>query len=315
MTGRQEHDMKIEENVARLLVNAPQMVIDYSYNFGNKTEGTKLSYIRHVLKFFEFFKGTDVTTLKKNDINRFMESIRYKEDGTERGASFRKTILAAVRDFYQFLVDEEVIENNPCANVKPPRVDSEKEIVAMDSKDMEKVIGNIENANTRGRENIVRNKAIFILGCTTGLRVSAITEINMSDIDFNNNTIKVIEKGNKGRIINVGNNTMNALKEWIQEREKFENVDTDALFISRNGSRISVTAIRGMLEVYTRNLGKHITPHKMRSSCATNLYDKTNDIYLVQEVLGHRNIANTRRYARISEEKKQKAAAILDEML
>lgn len=318
MTGRQEHNIKIEERISRLLKGASQIIIDYSYNFGNKTEKTKEAYITYILKFAEFFKEKNLIELKKGDINRYMDSIKYREDGTEKSASFRNANLAAVRDFYQFLVDEERIENNPCANIKPPRDLSEKEVIAMTPDDIKKVIDNIENgvgtANriSRTREWKSRDLAIVMLGCTTGLRCSAITEINIEDIDFDNNIIKVIEKGNKGRFITVGAKTMKAIMDWISDRNEKNVKDTDALFISNRGDRISQKAISHIIEKYTYNLDKHITPHKMRSSCATNLYEQTGDIYLVQEVLGHKNIANTRRYAKVSEAKKKEAAAILD---
>lgn len=321
MTGRQEHNMKIEKSISEILTGAPQLIIDYSYNFGSKTEKTKEAYIRYVLKFFEFFNGKDILGLKKSDINRYMDSLRYREDGTERSASFRTAMLAAIRDFYQFLVDEEKIENNPCASVKPPHDLSEKEVVAMTPEEIKTVISNIENgvgsARERARSRSWRNRdlAIVMLGCTTGLRCSAITEINIEDIDFTNNIIKVIEKGNKGRFINVGTKTMTVISDWIEDRKSKKTNGTDALFISNQGQRISQKAIQHLIKKYTYNIDKHITPHKMRSSCATNLYEKTGDIYLVQEVLGHKNIANTRRYARASEAKKQQAAAILDGLI
>jgi site-specific recombinase XerD len=318
MTGRQEHNMKIERSITEKLKGASQLIIDYSYNFGNKTERTKEAYINYVLKFFEFFNGKDVLSLRKSDINYYMDTLRYKEDGTERSASFRNATLAAIRDFYQFLVDEERIENNPCASVKPPRDNSEREVVAMTPEDIKTVINNIEEgvgstwqrSRLKGWKN--RDLAIIMLGCTTGLRCSAITEINVEDIDFDNNIIKVIEKGNKGRFINVGAKTMAVINDWVTDRKEKKVNDTDALFINNQGDRMSQVGIAKIVKKYTYNIDKHITPHKMRSSCATNLYEKTGDIYLVQEVLGHKNIANTRRYARASEAKKQQAAAILD---
>lgn len=318
MTGRQEHNNKIEARIAERLRNAPRILKEYSYNFSGKTELTKDAYTRYVADFLAYHKRVDFTALKKKDINQYMEHLRLREDGTERSASWRNAVLAGIRDFYQFLVDNEIMENNPCANVKPPKETGEKEIVAMTVDEIKQVQRNImfgmgsERARTLQVKWKNRDMAIVLLGCTTGLRVSAITEINVDDIDFENQTINVIEKGNKFRVINVGDKTMDALKAWKADRDAMVDDDCEAFFISKKLTRISQSAIQDIVAKYTANLGKHITPHKMRSSCATNLYEQTGDIYLVQEVLGHKNIANTRRYARVSEAKKRQAADILN---
>lgn len=318
MTGRQEHNNAIEARIAKRLKHAPKILKEYSYNFGGKTETTKDVYLRYVADFLNYYKTADIFSLKKKDINQYMESIRFREDGTERGASWRNAVLAGIRDFYQFLVDNEMIENNPCASIKPPREKGEKEVVAMTVDEIKQVQRNIlmgvGSARARTTQAKWRNRdmAIILLGCTTGLRVSAITEINVEDIDFANQTIRVIEKGNKYRVINVGDKTIEALKAWKADRDEMIEDESDAFFISSRKSRISQKTIARLIEHYTENLDKHITPHKMRSSCATNLYEQTGDIYLVQDVLGHKNIANTRRYAKVGEARRKEAAAILD---
>lgn len=321
MTGRQEHNQQIEKRIANKLMNAPQIIKDYSFNFSGKTEKTKEVYLNYVMEFVDYFKNIDLLSLKKKDINQYMESIRTREDGSERSASWRNAVLSGIRDFYQFLVENELIESNPCATVRPPRENGDREVVAMSLDEIKLLQQNIllgmgsEKARASQVKWKNRDMSIILLGCTTGLRCTAITEINVEDIDFDNQTIKVIEKGNKYRVINVGDKTMDALKAWKLDRDRMITDETDAFFISNRKQRISQKAISHLIEKYTTNINKHITPHKMRSSCATNLYEQTGDIYLVQEVLGHKNIANTRRYARVSESRKIEAANIINAVI
>ena len=106
------------------------------------------------------------------------------------------------------------------------------------------------------------------------------------------------------------------IKIWLCDREKLlKNDNCEALFISAKQQRIGVNTIRDMLKKYTYNIDKKITPHKLRSTAATNLYDATGDIYLVADVLGHHNIQNTKRYAKVSNSKKEFAADTLSKLI
>ena len=319
MNGRQETNLKLENKIKELLVNAPNIIKEYALDFGNKTETTKLAYLRYVIDFCAYFNN-DIFKLKKCDINKYMEHIKYKEDGSENKASIRAARLAGIKNFYSFLIENEYIENDPTENVRPPRDLEEREVVALTVGEINIIKNNIlhgvgsHRAIARQKEWINRDLAIVTLGCTTGLRRTAITEINLEDVDFNNNTIKVVEKGNRIRIVHIGDNTAKVIREWIADRNKMSGVETNALFLSNRKQRIAQKSIEHLIKKYSVGINKHITPHKMRSSCATNLYDQTHDIYLVQEVLGHKNIANTRRYARLSEERKKEAADILNDL-
>jgi site-specific recombinase XerD len=134
----------------------------------------------------------------------------------------------------------------------------------------------------------------------------------MEDIDFDDRSIVVTEKGNKTRVVFFGENVKRELLYWIRHRREIMGTNDGPLFVSNRKKRISVCAVQDILKKYTAGFDKHITPHKMRSTCATNLYEETHDIYLVQNVLGHSNIANTRRYADMSEEYRRDAASIID---
>ncbi len=329
MKGRQENNIKIENRIQKMLNDCPEIVKRYSYSFTNKTEMTKNAYLRYVIGFVDFInKELKLTNnwreIKTSDINLYMEYIRYRDvDGSkvENKASIRATKLFAVSNFFEFLIAEDIVDKNPCRRVAVPKDNEEKEIVFMTPEDIEKVKRNIENGvggnKAKAYQSTYKNRdmAILLLGCRTGLRVSSIVEINIDDIDFEKRIITVTEKGNKTRNIPIAKNTIDVLKEWIHDRNLILNgLECDALFISNRKQRLSVRAVQKLIEKYTYNLKQHITPHKMRSSCACNLLDATDNIYLVQEVLGHKNIENTRRYARVSERSKRQAATIMDQI-
>lgn len=331
-TGRQEHNDATDIKAKRLLVGQPKIMEEYFYSFTDKTSSTKYEYIRHAIEFLNYmvdigFDPSNInnfTKVKKIDIDKYLDKIRYRYvNGNKKEASegYRAFKYYAVASFFEFLVDNNYIINNPCERVKPPKVNVEKEIVAMTAEEIDQLKINIINgvgsqkSMAEHAKWINRDLAIVTLGCSTGLRVSSISEINISDINFEKGSIVVREKGNKERNIYIGQNTIGIIQKWIEDRNRmYPNIETDALFVSRLQRRISQKQIHKLICMYSKSIGKHITPHKMRSSCATNLYEKTGDIYLVANVLGHKNIANTRRYARISEEKRRAAVEILDNL-
>ena len=256
--------------------------------------------------------------VKAKDINKFMSSIRMKNINGEmiRCSDITcATKWSALKTFFDFLKEQDYIGNNPVAATKRPTVQKKDNVVYMDKLEIDKVLDNIKDKSTT--EMINRNVAIFSLGVSTGLRVSAITQINIEDVNFINNTISVIEKRNKYRVIQFGDNLKCALQNWLGDREKYFNgVNTDAFFVGRSGERISTDAVRILLKTYADGIdGKHITPHKMRASTATNLYEKTGDIFLVADQLGHANISTTKKYTNICDKRKQERVFILDDLI
>ena len=166
--------------------------------------------------------------------------------------------------------------------------------------------------------SIVKNRDMCILaiGLSTGLRVSAIVNIDIEDIDFKENTIKVIEKGRKTRFIKFADTLRNILLVWIKDRELYFDGDiTGPLFISQKRNRMSVDSVREVVKKYTKHLPKHITPHKLRSSAAMNLHGAGVDILTIASILGHENVSTTQRYTEAYDKDKTNASKILDEII
>lgn len=313
MSGRIEQDMLIEEQINKKLQNSPVLIQDYMLSiYKKKTPSTRQAYLRYLIQYANFMEEQNINLLdvKPMHIDRFIGDI-----SKTNGPCIINAKISAIINFYKYLEKNELIKKNPCSTDIKMKIDEKETVTYLTEEEIEEVKRNIRVGNNR-RNNMYnsRDLCIVTLGCATGLRVSALANIDINDINFDEKTISVVEKGNKKRIIYIGNNTIDAIQSWMCVRKAILNgVQEDALFISqRTHKRISTDAISNMLKNATKTLDKHITPHKMRSTCAMKLYDKTGDIYLTAQQLGHANIKNTMIYAKATENKLRQAAEILD---
>jgi site-specific recombinase XerD len=150
----------------------------------------------------------------------------------------------------------------------------------------------------------------------TGMRETALTEINLSDLDFFKGTIKVIDKRHKTHIYKMNETIREALVNWIEDREiKLSDQQTDALFISNQRKRISAGTIVSIVEKYSlEGLGYKISPHKLRAAFCTILYNRTGDIEFVRRAVGHSCIETTQRYIVDDDTAKDEAASIMSKI-
>lgn len=325
MTGRLEKEFKEMEKIQGQLNALPPIIKDFYYYMeaSDKSYTTIKHYINYVVHFMnyytngkydnEFYKNVTPST-----INMYMSSIKFIKDQNGKnikiGNSIRATRWSALNTFFNYLKSNNLITDNPLSQTFRPSNKNEKKIIYLTEDEIKLCLSNIDSSGSNMFKN--RDMCIISLGISTGLRVSAITQINIEDINFQNNTINVIEKGNKYRVINFGDNLKEKIVAWLEDRNKYYgDIETNALFISRKKNRISVDAVAELLKKYTKNIDKNITPHKLRATCATNLYKKTKDIYIVANQLGHANVATTKIYTEIDSDAKLKAASILDNLI
>ena len=334
MNGRQEKEERFNARCEKRLLGYPAIVRKFYTSFKNgHTGSSRMTYLQLVGQYVQYLKerGIDVddymvfSFIKPADIDEYLDE--YKEgrvNGNNKRKSDASVVSAyhAVKSFYQFLYNNDYISKDPFTKVNKPKNKVSREPVYLTEDEIQKVRDEIFHGlnyyyqNAEDKEYwLIRDYTIFTLGCRTGLRCSAIAAINIEDINFSENYILVVEKGNVTRECYFGDQTKDIILEWIDIRNKLLNgKHCDALFISRQRRRIDASSINSLIKKYTIHIDKHITPHKMRATCATNLWEKTGDIYLVADQLGHKNLANTRKYTNISSDKKRKAAAILDEL-
>lgn len=324
MSGRIEQENKLRAKIDEKLSTLPPIFREF-YNY-LEADQKQYSSIKHYIEYVSDFMEAVLKSNNKNefykdvtvaDVREYIVSLRRRTEGgkeIKNSESIQATKWSALNAFFNFLVMDDYLEVNPMGKTKRPKDHKEKPVVYLDENEINTILDKIREESKPQFVN--RDLAIVTLGIGTGMRVGALTQINIEDIDFKNNTIHVIEKGNKERYLNFGNNTRNILSAWLLDRSTyFGEVETDALFISQWRERLSVEGVRKFMKKYADGInGKHITPHKMRSSAATNLVKSGVDIQTVANILGHQSVTTTQRYAAVFEENKQKATEALDNM-
>lgn len=269
--------------------------------------------------------------VSSDDIDCFMEYLSYyirpdyehPESGMElhndeKGKS-RK--LAAIRSMYKYFYKKKKVVANPAAIVETPKIHN-KQIVRLDVNEMADFLDAVESGGKLSDHQKAfhertkkRDLALTTLLLGTGMRVSECVGINIKDIDFKNNAIKIIRKGGNEVFLYFGEEVQAALEDYLEERQhaitKEEN--EDALFLSSQGKRITVRAVQNLVKKYAFGVTvKKISPHKLRSTFGTNLYQETGDIYLVADALGHADVNTTRKhYAEIEDQRRRKASSYI----
>lgn len=324
MNGRLEKETIAKEKMEKKLSKLPDIFTAF-YNWmdaRDKSYTTMYTYIGHVIEFMNFFtkEKKDDEFYKRvtdTDIEKYMISIRRRiinGEEVEVGDDIRATKWSSLNTFFKFLSQKKYITENPMLLTERPQIRTKHTITYMTPKEIESVFKRIQNESKPRVKN--RDICIVAIGITMALRVSAIVNINVEDIDFKTSTIKVIEKERKTRELNFSENLRNILLIWMKDRELyFGGGETGPLFITQMKTRISDDTVREIVKKYTSHLPKKITPHKLRSSAAMNLYGEGVDILTIASLLGHENVTTTQRYTKAYEEDKQNATNILDNLI
>lgn len=323
--GRLERETIEFAKIENKLKSLPEIFTEYYYTLRaeKKSYRTIEEYINSIKNFMEYTTNgkydeifyRNVSTM---DINKYMISLETKiVKGRKKATSsgFRANRWKALNSFFEFLLDIKKIEGNPVSTKSRPKITDNPSVTYLTE---DEIAGIIEHINDEAKETMVnRDLLLFMLGVTTGLRVAALAQINIEDINLENNTIHVIEKMNKEFDVLISKKVRKVLIAWLKDREKyFGKANTNALFVSQYGQRISYDAIRKLLIKYAEGVtNKKITPHVLRHSCATAIYEKTGDLYLASAQLHHSNISTTMRYANMSNKKLKQAINIMDDLI
>ena len=243
--------------------------------------------------------------LKNVDHLTIREWLAELHSGQRKKASIARK-LAALRTFFQFLVREGLLESNPAKLVSTPRL--EKKLPKHLS--IEEAIKFIETPDTN-TDLGKRDRAMLELMYATGVRVAELTTLNLADIDFRNQLIRVTGKRRKQRIVPFGDPAANAIRDYLKVRDKFlssapiSEREEEALFLNYQGTRITTRSVGRMVEKYIKICaGVHrISPHALRHSFATHLLDSGADLRDIQELLGHARLSTTQVYTHVSMEK------------
>ena len=262
------------------------LLIDKKYS-----DNTILSYMNDLKKFEKFVKK-NIIEVNKNDILKFIEFERLNEDISSVAHS-----LTVIRNFYNFLIIENVIKDNPTNNIDSPKL--KKRLPVVLSKEE---IDNLLNIELNNKYDY-RNKAMLELMYATGMRISELINIKMEDINLNNSCVIVNGKGNKERKIPFDEITTYYLDKYINEyRKQFLKKINNYLFLNCFGEKISRQAFFKTIKslAIKKDIKKNFSPHSLRHSFATHMVENGADLRSVQTLLGHSDISTTQIYTNIS---------------
>ena len=298
---------------------------------------TRLAYAYDLRVFFEFLhsqnsvcSGMKITEfplsvldrITREDIEEYLDYITYYvKDGKEYSNNERgkKRKLSALKSFYNYYFRSELIKTNPAALVPIPK-QHEKQIIRLDVDEVAVLLDQVEEGEKLTKNQLkyhnktrLRDMALLTLMLGTGIRVSECVGLDINDVDFKNNGIKIRRKGGYEAVVYFGDEVAEALHDYLEKRHHVIPVEghENALFLSMQNRRITVRAVENLVKKYSSNVTslKKITPHKLRSTYGRALYQETGDIYLVADVLGHKDVNTTRKhYAAIEDSNRRKAA-------
>lgn len=244
--------------------------------------------------------------------------VEIARQNAERGKA-RK--LASLRTIFKYLYKNQLIPSNPTELLTSVKI-HEKAIIRLSGDEANVLIRTVrsgeglsERQKKYQQKTMLRDVAMLTLFLTTGIRISELIGVNVRDVNLKSNSFLVTRKGGDQSILYFGEETRRALEDYLEERKtKADFSDTSPLFLSLQNKRITARAVEKLVEKYARTAVplKKITPHKLRSTYGTLLYENTGDIYLVADVLGHKDVNTTRRhYAAMSEEHRKLAAGVV----
>lgn len=329
-----------------ILKELPSYVSDFSRGMEHTcSANTRLAYIYDTRVFFEYIYKeipelsqlnslkditlSDLAEITPKDIEKYLEYLTYYEKDQkpnhtisyQNGQNGKARKLASLKTFYNYFYRQQLIDKNPTSFVDMPRI-YEKPIIKLEIDEVANLLDIVENGDKLTNKQKIYHKytqkrdlALFALLLGTGIRVSECVGINVEDIDFNYNGIKITRKGGDSTIIYFSEEVEKILREYLEEREKLVCKDLDnPLFLSMQNKRLSVRSVQILVKKYTTLLTnlKKITPHKLRTTYGTQLYQETGDIYLVADVLGHKDVNTTRKhYAKMDDQRKRMAASVV----
>ena len=332
------------DKIDKVLAELPEYVGYFITGISPRTSMlTRLNYVTDLRVFFWYLSKykfapkqpdtiliNDLETLKAIDIEKYantLSSYTYNGQRLSCGDKAKNRKLSTLRSFFKYLYMKDFIEKNVMLKVDMPKI-HDKPIIKLDVNEVVTLLDTADyGINLTPRQKAanertkVRDIAILSTFLGTGIRVSELVGLNKNDLDFQNNSFSVTRKGGNKSILYLPDETVSALRAylaWLDTEEKKSGkkvLDKDALFVSfqMDIRRISVRAVEKLVMKYSKVAAplKKITPHKLRSTYATNLYRETGDIYIVADVLGHADINTTKKhYAEMSEENKRRAAKV-----
>ena len=278
--------------------------INYLEAERNASHYTVRNYTHDLLDFFEFLKIKGIGSLNEVDKHTLRDYLsRLMEQGLVKASIARK--LSAIRSFYRYLLQEEIISTSPVATTFSPKLDKRLPSF-LTIEQMERLLEAPDLSTPQGQ----RDRALLELLYASGLRVSELVSLNLEQVKLDSREIRVWGKGSKERMVLMGKPAAEALSAYLnQGRTKLLGKKrSSALFLNRYGERLPERRVQRILKKYGNIAGidKGVHPHMLRHTFATHLLDGGADLRVVQELLGHANLSSTQIYTHVTKSQARK---------
>ncbi len=335
------HEQKDRENIRKLrsmIQELPPFCPEFFRGIEPQTSSrTRIAYAYDMKIFFDFLRKEnpamaeldrkDITLshldqLTVTDLEEYMEYLKYRFNeknqevvNKERGI-MRK--ISSLKSFYNYYYRREMIKNNPAALVSLPKL-HEKEIIRLEADEVVSLLDEVEKGESLTekqkqyhKRTRVRDLALMTLLLGTGIRVSECVGLDLNDVDLKTGGIHIHRKGGKEVTVYFGMEVEYALSDYLEQRKEMIPVEghENALFLSLQMKRMSVRSVENLVKKFARIAAplKKITPHKLRSTYGTSLYQETGDIYIVADILGHKDVNTTKKhYAALDDARRRSA--------
>lgn len=333
MNGRLQSELSIELRNDDKAATMPSYVFDWYMNLkaSRKTAATCRDYLRKVNNFLSYINANvaKVTTddITERKVTGYFISIQRKVVNGEvmsTSDSYQSTVWSCLDNFLGYLLDHGMIERNYIRGVSKPRNHDLDRInenrILLTEDDFKRILSAVNCESDSKLQK--RDKALLLLFMNTGIRRTAMSNVMVSDIDFESRTLRIIDKGTKRHEYVLNTELIRTLNDWLSVREvvlrknNHKAKDEGYLFVTANGGGMSDETISYTVEKYTKiALGHSVSPHKLRSGYCSILYNKTGDIEFVRRAVGHSRVDTTQRYIVTKGSEKEKAAEIMEGLL
>jgi integrase/recombinase XerC len=279
----------------------------------NVSTHTLISYQKDLLDLFEYLYNRSKNVLisasriRRDDLRDFLVCLKQK--GLDNKSIARKA--SAIRSFFKFLLREGRIKSDPSSYLLTPKLRkilpeilTKGEMKALFDQSGPKDSSFSESKRLR----ILRDLAILEILYSTGMRLNELAQLDVSSFDFNGETVRVMGKGKKERVIPVGRKALEALRNYLSERKRLSFLEDEAVFINQFKKRLSPRSISRVVKTYLSKVTekKRVSPHVIRHSFATHLLDEGADLLAVKELLGHKNLSTTQIYTHVTMDRLKK---------
>ena len=329
MSGHKQVQIRYQDKCNAMLDTLPSYVRSYIRAIHHRSSPrTNYEYTLDIKKFLDYVSDrfsldevalSDLEKLRKENFEDYLEYLEHYESDKGEVSNDRRSLsrkLSALKSFFNYLFKNDLISTYEVGKIPQPKC-PKKPIIKMDKDETSCFLSAVHGHRSMTQKEreyyeiqSIRDLAIVYLLLSSGIRVSECSELDIDDVDLNRSCIYITRKGGNESIVYFSDEASPYLVNYLDWRNNLEGLDENekALFVSSQKKRLSVRSIERLVKKYAASSlpGKHITPHKLRATFATRLYEETGDIYLVAENMGHQDISTTKNhYASFSDKRKE----------